>query len=888
MTNPTDPLLAALAPLVARVRTDVTARKGESGRQAWTREPLTPERLARHLNGGPARGVSQIKAGESVTMVGVLDLDSHGGEVPWGEMVRVARDVMLSLELLGGAPVAWRSSGGRGVHLYCLWDQGQDAYSVRQWLGAALMSCGLQSGAGGLGKGQVEVFPKQDSVPADGFGNQVVLPLAGASVPLIWCDLADTLVPGTREDALGVVWGVSDPVPRLERPARAGAGQRVDVSEHSLTRLLDAIPNGRDGVGELDYDSWLGLVFAIHHETGGSPAGLELAHQVSERSQKYDAAFLDERIWPYVHSDGRGAVRGLGTIKRIAAAWGWHEPLDEGVWEDVSAADDAPPLPVTRVEAREPEADSGVYVLGAGPAAAGSGAPIAPAPPAKAIKRRGIPEAQHLTTDQANANRLVAAFGRQVLVAAGRWHVWDGRRWAADESDVYRFACRLSGIIKQEAQEVRARGAAQSDPAEAQKAAGIADALLKWAQKSEMKAGIEAAIGLARKMLTVDEKLLDRDPMVVNVENGILDLRTGKLRRHDPDELLTKIIPVAYVEGAECPVWERTLLQITRENWEEQGVWRVGMRPRPTPVADYLRRWFGYCLTGMVNEQVFVVHWGGGSNGKSTLLTLMAETAGDYACTAPPGLVAAGKGERHPTEIASLMGRRMVTAHESGEGVVLREDFIKQATGEDVLSARFMRGDFFDFAPTHKLQLLTNHKPAIKGQDAGIWRRVQLVAYLGSWGTEEEVREGKRGAVKDIGLLDKLRGELEGVLAWRVRGAMEWVSGGGLNPPAGVRAASDAYKSEQDRVGQFIEECCEVGVGIEGCEVALTDGMGGLYPAYVSWCKDGGLWPVSKLRFVDDVLRVVAGAVAIDRKSAAVDGRRRKLKMIQGLRLLPE
>ena len=314
MTNPTDPLLAALAPLVARVRTDVTARKGESGRQAWTREPLTPERLARHLNGGPARGVSQIKAGESVTMVGVLDLDSHGGEVSWGEMVRVARDVMLSLELLGGAPVAWRSSGGRGVHLYCLWDQGQDAYSVRQWLGAALESCGLRSGAGGLGKGQVEVFPKQDSVPADGFGNQVVLPLAGESVPLIWCDLADTLVPGTREDALGVVWGVSDPVPRLERPARAGAGQRVDVSEHSLTGLLDAIPNGRDGVGELDYDSWLGLVFAIHHETGGSGEGLALAHELSARSGKYDAAFLDERIWPYVHSDGRGAVRGLYLI----------------------------------------------------------------------------------------------------------------------------------------------------------------------------------------------------------------------------------------------------------------------------------------------------------------------------------------------------------------------------------------------------------------------------------------------------------------------------------------------------------------------------------------------------------------------------------------------
>ena len=120
----------------------------------------------------------------------------------------------------------------------------------------------------------------------------------------------------------------------------------VSESSHSeLRELLDAIPNGRDGRGDLDYDSWLGLVFAIHHETGGSDEGLALAHELSARSAKYDGAFLDERIWPYVHSDGRGAVRGLGTIKRVAGEWGWHEPLDEGVWQDVSAEDDAPPLP---------------------------------------------------------------------------------------------------------------------------------------------------------------------------------------------------------------------------------------------------------------------------------------------------------------------------------------------------------------------------------------------------------------------------------------------------------------------------------------------------------------------------------------------------------------
>lgn len=184
MTDPTDPLVEALRPLTRRVRTDVTAVKRD-GAQAWTKQELTDDRLARHLNGGPARGVSQIKAGESVTLVGILDFDSHGGEVGWAAMSGVVEKVAGVLEVAWGMePILFRSSGGRGVHLYLLWDEPQDAYSVRVWLGEVLVSCGLKSGAGGLVRGEVEIFPKQDSVGPDGYGNQVVLPLAGASAPL--------------------------------------------------------------------------------------------------------------------------------------------------------------------------------------------------------------------------------------------------------------------------------------------------------------------------------------------------------------------------------------------------------------------------------------------------------------------------------------------------------------------------------------------------------------------------------------------------------------------------------------------------------------------------------------------------------------------------------
>lgn len=863
-------LAAALQPLVSRVRTDVTARKNDSGRQVWTRDPLTPDRLLQHLNGGPARGVSQIKAGESVTMVGLLDFDSHKGETPWPAMVSAAVDVMSSLELMGGAPIAFRSSGGRGLHVYCLWDEPQDAYSVREWLVAALRSCGYESGTKGVQAREIEVFPKQSSVPASGYGNQAILPLSGVSVPMVFEPLLDDWMAGSREDVLGMAWPMSEPVPLRERPVPVPRPVSEIVGFDELKGLLDAIPNS--GEHELGHDAWRNVLFAIHHETEGSEEGRALAHAFSAKSSKYDPDWQDARTWPYIRSENRENVIGLGTLKRMAGAHGWHEPIDTSAFDDISAQDNRPP---TQGVEWEELVEEPLHV---------NPAPMPPTPPTPPrmlarVKRRGIPEAHHLTTDQANAQRLKNVFGSLVFVAAGKWYVWDGRRWHADESDVYRYGCRLSGLIGEEAKAWRAKAAALSgstdpaDVAEAKKFGGIADALGKWALKSEMKGTIEAAIGLARKMLTLGVEMLDRGIDLLNCANGTVDLRTGALRPHDPSDYITKLVPVAYKPDAECPVWLRSLDQIA------DGV---------KPLADFMRRWFGYCLTGRTTEQAFVVLFGPGGNGKSLVLEVMAATMGDYAGTAAPGLLVASKGsERHPTEIAALFGRRMVTAHESGEGVVLREDFVKQATGGDKLTARYMREDFFEFEPTHKIQLLTNHKPQIKGQDLGIWRRVILVPFGVTFGTREQVEAGTHMVLRDGDLLERLQVELEGVLAWRVRGAVEWALSG-LMPPALVRAASEAYKSEQDRIGQFVGECCEIGPEFEE---AITSGGSlsantGLYPAYVSWCKEGGVFPMSKGRFVDDLLRVVVRAAVVMRRLRVGDGKRREVRAIQGVRLM--
>lgn len=901
-TDNLEALASALQPLISRVRTDVTAVKRDSGRQAWTREPLTPERLHKHLNGGPARGVSQIVAGSSATLVGLLDFDSHGGETPWPAMLAAATDVMQSLVLLGGAPVAFRSSGGRGIHVYCLWEEPQDAYSVKMWLTDALTSCGYKNGAGhgGVGAGFVEVFPKQDEVPADGFGNQAIIPLSGASVPIVFEELAGGWVVGERSDVLGMAWPMSDPVPVREKPPRPERAPVDLAGLDELVKLLDAIPN--IGPDELDYDEWRDVVFIIHHETEGSGAGLALAHSFSARSSKYEPTFLDERVWPYIRSEGRERVKGLGSLMRIASRFGWHEEISADAFDDVSGQDNRPPVPAAlwfgedghgRHDLADTDAVLSVdQVENTAPSIAqcdtanqteNKPAPPPPETPLQRIKRRGIPEAKYLTTDQANAQRLKNSFGSMVFVAAGKWYVWDGKRWVGDESDVYRYACRLSELIREEARPFRARAdvaKANGDTAEEKLQNAIADALGKWATRSEMKATIEAAVGLARKMLTVDSEALDRDPWALNCLNGTVDLRTGELRRHNPEDYITKLVPVVYDAAALCPTWDRALLEIVGGDAD---------------VAGFLARWFGYCASADVREQAFVVHWGGGSNGKSTVLDTMREVLGDYAGTAAPGLLAATKGDRHPTEIAALFGRRMVTAHESGENVVLREDFIKQATGGDRITARHMREDFFEFAPTHKIQLLTNHKPQVKGTDEGIWRRVLLVPYVESFGTPEQVAAGKRTRVGDKSMPARLSGELPGILAWLVRGCLAWRAEG-LQAPERVRVASEAYREEQDRVSQFVCECCELeadarraGVLHGGGEYreALTDGMGGLYPAYQSWCKDGGIFPLSKVKFTDEILRVVGVRGLVEGKTSVADGRR-KIRYVPGLRLLTE
>lgn len=484
--------------------------------------------------------------------------------------------------------------------------------------------------------------------------------------------------------------------------------------------------------------------------------------------------------------------------------------------------------------------------------------------------RKKVPEAQHLTTDQANAQRITSHFKSKMISAADKWFAWNGQRWEQDDNMVYMRAMSLSKIIHAEADVWSAKPTSSGE--EKEKNDKVADALRSWAKKSEMRGAIESALYLAKRALGVNPEDLDSNPFYLNCANGTVDLRTGKMQPHNPDDLITKLSPQRYDPNNKAVLFDSVLGKVTMEE-----------NRRSRPLADFLKRWFGYCATGSVREQKFVVHYGGGRNGKSTILDSIAEVLGDYAGTAAPGLIAGGSKERHPTEIADLFNKRMVTAHESGEGNTLHEDFVKQATGGDKLKARYMRADFFEFYPTHKLQLLTNYKPQIRGQDEGIWRRVLLVPYMVRFGSPEEVASGVALYVRDTTIAEHLAKEKDAILTWLVEGAVEWYRDG-LNPPDIVLEASKDYQSEQDRVLLFVNECCDTGREYREC---ITVGRDRLYDTYKKWCEDSGYHYLAKKKLQDEITRIVPYA---EKKQDKTSGRanRRSVMFMFGIRVKDE
>ena len=411
----------------------------------------------------------------------------------------------------------------------------------------------------------------------------------------------------------------------------------------------------------------------------------------------------------------------------------------------------------------------------------------------------------YMRTDLGNSERFVDAHRDRVLWCPSRKSslCWDGKRYAWDErGEAVKLAHATARSIFHEA--------ADTENEDEQKA------IAKWALASQNESRINAMLSQARPYLAVGMEELDRDPWLINCQNGTLDLRTGKLKDHDPADRITKIVPVDYDPDAPAPRFKRFLKEALVDD----------------AVIKFVKRYSGYTLTGITRERLLAILYGFGKNGKTTLVELLHEVLGDYARNTDVETLLIKKYQGVGNDVAALKGARFVSAAEVEKGRRLAESKVKQLTGRDTVTARFLFGENFDFKPEFKLWLSTNNKPVIQGTDDAIWDRIRLIPFTQRFD----------GHKADPKLPDKLRHEIAGVFAWMVEGCLEWQEHG-LQEPKTVTDATKQYREEMDTLASFLDEVCVMGPHHR----VLAEK---LYQRYAMWCDDSGERKDPKKAFV--------------------------------------
>lgn len=372
-------------------------------------------------------------------------------------------------------------------------------------------------------------------------------------------------------------------------------------------------------------------------------------------------------------------------------------------------------------------------------------------------------------------------------VERGQFRIWSGSRWQLDlTGQVVRW-------VKDVARQTR------------QLFAYLDERNLRAAVKRmESAAGIGGILMLLRTEpgVCVTSAQFDRDAMLLNVGNGTLDLRTGTLRPHDRRDMLTRQIPTIFTADATAPIWSQFLNRVMAGN------------PK---LIEYLQRIVGLSLTGVSKVQELYICYGIGANGKSVFVDTVCGLLGDYAGTAPDSLLIARERCEHPTEIADLLGKRLVVASEAEDGGKLRLQLIKKLTGDTRLKARFMRQDYFEFDRTHKLIMVTNHKPRVSETTEAAWRRIRLIPFDVIIPPDE----------RDADLLSKLRNEYPGILACAVRGCLDWQANG-MQSPDEVLIATAEYRAEADTFADYVAERL---IQFAGARVSRAD----LWADYQAW-----------------------------------------------------
>jgi putative DNA primase/helicase len=400
-------------------------------------------------------------------------------------------------------------------------------------------------------------------------------------------------------------------------------------------------------------------------------------------------------------------------------------------------------------------------------------------------------------TDLGNAQRLVGLYGDNLryIPAFKGWLVWDGQIWRRDENgQVERYAKETIEFLFRRAV-MRPDSPARSK-------------LINFSLASHNNHKLYAMVKLAQTetevaMMTPAD--LDADGFKLAVANGVVDLRTGELGPFQRSDFITHQVPIAYDAEATCPRWLEFIRQCTGDD-EELGA--------------YLQQVCGYALTGATKEQCLFIILGPGANGKSTFLSILQRLVGPYAMTMPGSTFMRGREKAIPNDLAAMKGKRLVLTSELEEGSSFSEVLLKNMTGQDRISCRYLYGEYFEYVPQFKIVIAANHLPNIEGVEEAIWRRLRIVPF------EVTVPPQQR----DTLLLEKLENELSGILNWAIAGCTAWQKAGRLKIPSRVDDSVRRYRMETDKIEQWVQTRCQP--ALDG-QALIKE----LFEDYVNWCK---------------------------------------------------
>jgi P4 family phage/plasmid primase-like protien len=422
--------------------------------------------------------------------------------------------------------------------------------------------------------------------------------------------------------------------------------------------------------------------------------------------------------------------------------------------------------------------------------------------------RDGTADSRPLT-EFGNAQRIFDGHGENLryVYDADSWICWHGGAWNWDAgSGVRSLAATLPEKIYSEGSR------------------HLADAAHfgRWARKSQEQRVINAVVGLLSDFqpLRLPLACIDTDPLLVGIDGAkqVIDLRKGAERAAVPSDYVTKALGVSSIgDAAKAVRWRQFLDQVFDGDKE---------------MLDWLHRFCGYVLTGSTQEQVFLFCFGHGANGKSVFIEVLKHVMGDYSRAIAPETLSESKrpaGGATP-DLAALIGARLVLCSETEDNAALAESLVKGLVSGDSMAVRRLYSAPVQFAPAFKLLMAGNHKPIVKGNDHGIWRRVRLVPFNRTFAPDE----------RDPHLLSKLKAEAAHIVAWMVAGCLEWQRRGLADTPAVVRQATDAYQVDQDLTGRWLDECTTSSAGGE-------TSSGDLYASYKRWCIENGLNPASSV-----------------------------------------